>query len=47
MTLRTISGALRTPTLCALTALTLCAQPYQGGVRGLVQDPDGAAIPGA
>ena len=47
MTLQTISGAIRTTTLFALAVLTLCAQTYQGGVRGLVQDPDGAAIPAA
>jgi hypothetical protein len=47
MTLQTISGAFRTTTLFALAVLTVCAQTYQGGVRGLVQDPDGAAIPAA
>src|SRR5215467_10794251 len=47
MTLQMLSGAFRAATLFVLTVLPLCAQTYQGGVRGLVQDPDGAAIPAA
>ena len=47
MTLQTINTAFRITTLFALAVLTLCAQTYQGGVRGLVQDPDGAAVPAA
>src|SRR5215469_18551802 len=47
MTLQTINIAFRITTLFALAVLTLCAQTYQGGVRGMVQDPDGAAVPGA
>src|SRR5437870_2570822 len=33
--------------LAFLTAALLCGQTYQGGLRGLIQDPGAAVIPGA
>jgi hypothetical protein len=47
MTLHTISGAFRTFTLFTLAVFAISAQTNQGGVRGLIQDPGGAAVPAA
>src|SRR5690349_15351904 len=47
MTSLSLTGALRTAVLFLSAAGLLSAQNYQGGVRGLVQDPEGAAVPGA
>lgn len=47
MKVHTISGAVRAAFLLVLSAAILWAQSYQGGVRGLVQDPGSSIIPAA
>jgi trimeric autotransporter adhesin len=44
MKLHSITLLLRAAGLAALCSLTMWAQSYQGGLRGVVQDPGGAVI---
>jgi hypothetical protein len=44
MTSKSVSLTMRLVSLAALASTTLWAQSYQGGLRGVVQDPGGAII---